>query len=249
MILLILLSSLIMGASTGKTGITCANVRCGSPGGCGMVASCPDCEPGPECLEKNDCNTKSCAPTEECVLVQVTCIMAPCYPIAECRPKKTQIRKRRQVGTSCKDVRCDTPAGCAMVRPSGCMDSPTMTGCELKPTCIHVNACTTTKCSPGKKCALHTVQCFTTPCDPVAKCETPLNFLSEPFNPGCGPNEHFVGCKNICSDTKCNEKRKMCPAVCTFPGCVCLNGFFRDKHDKCVTQEECDEQKRKSIKS
>lgn len=61
------------------------------------------------------------------------------YPIAECRPKKTQIRKRRQVGTSCKDVRCDTPAGCAMVRPSGCMDSPTMTGCELKPTCIHVN--------------------------------------------------------------------------------------------------------------
>ncbi|CCQ25689.1 Follistatin-like domain-containing protein [Caenorhabditis elegans] len=236
---------------TPPTGITCANVRCGFKGGCGMVepVGCVGCKRQPQCLEEDYCRAQNCPYNEECVLVQVTCIRAPCNPIPTCRPKDLRLikpliqpRERRQAGPSCMTARCGTPAGCAMVRPSGCIGSTVEKGCELMPMCIHVNACASTSCLVGSQCVLHQVQCFTQPCDPIAQCEAPIK---KPINRRCRSNEKFEPCKTVCSDTKCNEEPRFCPQVCTGGGCVCQEGFFRDNSGKCVTQNDCDAQKPK----
>ncbi|EGT41608.1 hypothetical protein CAEBREN_09997 [Caenorhabditis brenneri] len=210
--------------------ITCANVRCGSKGGCGMVepTGCPGCKLQPHCLEVNNCNTANCSSTEECVLVQVTCVMAPCHPIAECRPKKNikplvQIREPRQTGASCMTARCATPAGCAMIRPMSCGNKKR---CELRPACIHENACAATSCLVGSTCVLQEVQCIRAPCNPIAKCE---RIRDERCSKD---NETYKDCKTACSDTQCNSEPRMCPQVCRGGGCVCLPGFFRDKQKK-----------------
>ncbi|EFO91797.1 hypothetical protein CRE_07784 [Caenorhabditis remanei] len=241
-------------------GITCANVRCGSKGGCGMVepTGCNGCKLQPHCLEVNsellirfklpqNCHTAKCSPKEECVLVQVTCVMAPCHPIAECRPKKNikplvQLREPRQTGPSCMTARCGTPAGCAMVKPSNCGNK---NNCELRPACIHENACIATSCLVGTQCVLHEVQCVKAPCNPIAKCE-PLDDAPALSDKRCKQkNEKYVQCKTGCSDTKCNEEPRFCPAVCRGGGCVCQDGFYRDGSGACVTQNECDIQKGK----
>ncbi|CAL2038995.1 unnamed protein product [Caenorhabditis brenneri] len=215
---------------------TCANIRCGSKGGCGMVEpiGCPGCKLQPQCLEKNNCNTAKCSSKEECVLVQVTCVKAPCHPIAQCRPKTPQ-----SDGPSCMTARCKTPAGCAMIKPMSCAHDK---NCKLQPACIHENACAATSCLAGTECVLHEVQCIRAPCNPIAQCEP----IQGSGDSRCKKaNEIWAPCKTACSDTMCNLEPMMCPAVCRSGGCVCLPGFFRDKRGNCVTQNDCDAQKGK----
>ncbi|EGT53964.1 hypothetical protein CAEBREN_03418 [Caenorhabditis brenneri] len=193
-----------------------------------------DCRTGTKCVIQNgapacipDCNTAKCSPKEECVLVQVTCVKAPCHPIAECRPKAPQ-----SDGPSCMTARCGTPAGCAMIKPMSCAHDK---NCKLQPACIHENACAATSCSVGTECVLHEVQCIRAPCNPIAQCEP----IQRSGDSRCKKaNETWAQCKTACSDTMCNQEPMMCPAVCRSGGCVCLPGFFRDKRGNCVTQND-----------
>lgn len=235
------------------TGITCANVRCGN-GPCAMVepVGCPGCKRTPQCLPVNKCDSMKCKNTEECVLVQVTCVRAPCYPVAECRPKKNikplvQLREPRQTSTgpSCMTARCGTPGGCALTRPMSCDTRDANGMCPIQVGCVQENPCAATSCLVGTQCVLHEVQCIRAPCPPIAQCE-PLNDAPSSGYSRCkGKFEKYAECKTACSDTKCNEEPRFCPAVCTGGGCVCQEGFFRDKRGQCVTQNQCDIQKGK----
>ncbi|CBX32971.2 Protein CBG20702, partial [Caenorhabditis briggsae] len=230
--------------------ITCANVRCAGRGGCLMVepAGCIGCKQGPQCLADPSCDNTKCKSSHECVMVQNTCVKAPCLPTPECRPKKLiqpfPVREPRQVqdGT-CMTVRCGTSGGCALTRPMSCDTLKPDGKCPLRAGCVEENPCAATSCLVGTQCVLHEVQCIRAPCPPIAQCE-PLNDAPAPGDKRCpGKNQKWVQCKTACSDVNCNEEPRMCAQVCRSGGCVCQEGFFRNKRGQCVTQNDCDAQK------
>lgn len=64
--------------------------------------------------------------------------------------------------------------------------------------------------------------------------------------PPCGENEEFSLCMNGgCGPRLCSQLGqpircvKIDPAYCK-KGCVCIDGYLRNKHGICVKKEQCD---------
>jgi hypothetical protein len=70
-------------ASNGNNSQPCDTVRCGSAQECQVYA------PTGEAYCADSCKDRACPADQECKLVPVTCVRAPCPPVAECVPKAT----------------------------------------------------------------------------------------------------------------------------------------------------------------
>ncbi|PIC30618.1 hypothetical protein B9Z55_021803 [Caenorhabditis nigoni] len=138
---------------------------------------------------------------------------------------------------------------------------------KMKPYCLPIdykNTCANTKCKLYEKCVMAEVTCVKAPCYPVPECRPrlivhppiePLPFEPLPFeplpieaarkkrqtktDPRCpGKNQVYSSC-SICRKTCEIREPEFCISICR-SGCVCKEGFFRDKLGECITGEECD---------
>ncbi|UMM38349.1 hypothetical protein L5515_009803 [Caenorhabditis briggsae] len=201
-------------------------------GECVKEAECPAVEAP---VDENPCNLAECAAGHKCVPKngEATCIPVNpqlcstvlCAPPTQCqvvnsRARCVKVPEDPPASITCANVRCAGRGGCLMVEPAGCI------GCKQGPQCLAEpleKTCDNTKCKSSHECVM---------------CE-PLNDAPAPGDKRCpGKNQKWVQCKTACSDVNCNEEPRMCAQVCRSGGCVCQEGFFRNKRGQCVTQND-----------
>ncbi|UMM38351.1 hypothetical protein L5515_009803 [Caenorhabditis briggsae] len=172
-----------------------------------------------ECVKEAEC------PAVEAPVDENPCNLAECAAGHKCVPKNGEatcipVPEDPPASITCANVRCAGRGGCLMVEPAGCI------GCKQGPQCLAEpleKTCDNTKCKSSHECVM---------------CE-PLNDAPAPGDKRCpGKNQKWVQCKTACSDVNCNEEPRMCAQVCRSGGCVCQEGFFRNKRGQCVTQND-----------
>ncbi|GMT03172.1 hypothetical protein PENTCL1PPCAC_25346, partial [Pristionchus entomophagus] len=85
------------------------------------------------------------------------------------------------------------------------------------------SSCAATSCPVGAACVER---------NGVANCVAPASS-------NCSiPHEEWRSCAS-CEDT-CDNKQPMCIKMCQPARCQCRQGFFRNGHGQCVTENECD---------
>ncbi|CAI5451152.1 unnamed protein product [Caenorhabditis angaria] len=214
---------------------------------CGVVAQSNPCETV-DCRSGMICETQNGKPI--CVQVKPTaanCAAVLCMNGYNCVTRLGKARCVRAAmdipSITCRNVRCGTSGGCAMVEPAGCSGSD----CVAQPMCIESNPCHHTKCTALTECVLKQVTCIMTPCNPIAECvpkkasisRQKRNRFSDDFLPKCPENESMVSCKNACSEEVCNQKERfMCTQECSYAGCACSSGFYRHPNGKFEQEED-----------
>jgi hypothetical protein len=113
------------------------------------------------------CAAILCPENTMCVAKEVTCVRAPCEPVAECVPIA------RPDPAACAAVLCPVNTMC-VVKEVTCVREP----CEPVVQCVPIanppppapNPCDLVRCASGTHCEARQVQCVRAPCPPVAEC-------------------------------------------------------------------------------
>ncbi|CAD6191694.1 unnamed protein product [Caenorhabditis auriculariae] len=214
------------------------------------------------CVPQSECRQD---PNHGCALMRCTaetrCIDNPdgtgsCVPLDKLPGGVCKLNEeRRECGTACEPS-CKNPS------PQICTLQCLVNVCQCSAgfyrsesgSCVTLDQCNSTApafpdcsnatCPAGTSCQQVMVNCFAPPCEsPLIQCLPDVSPAPvDPSNDTCGPNENFTECYNRCAEKKCPipgiEANRLCPASCT-RGCACQPGFYRNVHQKCVSEKEC----------